>query len=178
MEETAFERLSEGFEILTEFYQYWLTQEEAEFLLFVPSSLPTSAESIAEKAGVPKEEAKVLLQALIEKTMVEDIDAEELDERLYMRASLTAWTENYMYRYVDLDDPNPRAIDVKLGQLFEIVKASDYNTEREPKRARIIPMEKVIADNRGVIPASEASKIIDEASFISVMRCPWNWTGR
>lgn len=176
MEETAFEKLSEGFDILTEFYEYWLTEEEAEFLLLVPS-LPTSADSLAKKAGVTKEEAKAMLQTLIEKSMVEDIDAEDLDERLYMRASLTAWTENYMYRYVDLDDPNPREIDVKIGQLFEIVKASDYNTENEPRRARIIPMEKAISDTRGVIPPSEASKIIDEASFISVMRCPCRSTG-
>ena len=176
MEETAFERLSEGFDLLCEFYQYWLTEEEVEFLLLVPS-LPASADSLAEKAGMTKEEAKAMLCALIEKTMVEDIDAKGLDERLYMRASLTAWTENYMYRYVDLDDPNPREIDVKLGQLFEIVKASDYNTENEPRRARIIPMEKAISDTRGVIPTSEASKIIDEASYVSVMRCPCRSTG-
>ena len=51
MEEAAFEKLSEGFDFLCEFYQYWLTEEEAKFLLSVPS-LPTSIDSIAEKSGV------------------------------------------------------------------------------------------------------------------------------
>jgi len=37
MEESAFERLSEGFDFLSEIFQYWLTEEEAEFLLSVPS---------------------------------------------------------------------------------------------------------------------------------------------
>ncbi len=176
MEETAFEKLSEGFDFLCEFFQYWLTEEEAEFLLLVPS-LPASADSIAEKASVAREEAVKKLRALIEKAMVEDFEAEGLDERLYARASIVAWTENYLYRYVDLDDPNRREIDVKLGQWLEAVKGSDYNEERQPKMGRIIPMEKAIKDTRGVIPTSKASKIIDEASYVSVMRCPCRSTG-
>jgi ferredoxin len=176
MEENAFEKLSEGFHFLCEFFRYWLTEEEAEFLLLVPS-LPISIDSIAEKAGLTKEDAKKRLQALIEKTMVEDFEAEGLDERLYARASLIAWTENYLHRYVDLDDPNPREIDVKLGQWFEAVKGSDYNEKDEPKMGRIIPMEKAISDTRGVIATSEASKVIDEASYVSVMRCPCRSTG-
>jgi ferredoxin/predicted RNase H-like HicB family nuclease len=176
MEETIFEKLSEGLDFLCEFFQYWLTEEEAKFLIFVPS-LPTSIDAIAEKAGVTAEEAREMLQTLIEKTMAEDFEAEGLDERLYARASLIAWTENYLHRYVDLDNPNPREIDVKLGQWFEAIKKSDYNEEREPKMGRIIPMEKAISDTRGVIPTSEASKIVEEASYISVMRCPCRSTG-
>ena len=175
MKETAFEKLAKGDEFLAEFYQYWMTEEEAEFLRLM-TELPASIDSIAEKAGVTKEEAEKMLQTLIEKTMVEDFEGEGLDERLYARASLIAWTENYLHRYVDLDDPNPREIDVKLGQWMEAMKASDY-AEPGPKLGRLIPIEKAISDTRGVISTSEASKIIDEASYVSVAPCPCRSTG-
>ena len=174
MTENAYEKLGGGIEVLTEFYEYWMTEEEAEFLTLIPD-LPESLDSIAEKAGMTREETKKMLQTLIEKAMVDDFDAEDLDERLYGRGSLVSWTECYLSRYVDLDDPNPREIDVKLAKFMEAMKA-DY-VEQGPKLGRLIPMEKAISDTRGVISTSEASKIIDEASCVSVAPCPCRSTG-
>ncbi len=161
---------------LCEFLEYWLEEEEAEFLLSVPE-FPESLASVAERVGRPEDETKRMLKTLIDKTLVIDHQVEGVDGRLYSLASVIAWTENYFHRYVDLNAPNRREIDAKLGQWLEALKASEELGGPGARLGRIVPIEKAITDTRGVVPISEATKIIDEASYVSVMRCPCRSSG-
>jgi electron transport complex protein RnfB len=176
MAASTFEMLAGGSGFLTEFFEYLLTEEEAAFLLLLPS-LPIPLSEVVKKAATTEEKARSMLEALIHKTVVEDFEAEGVEGRRYARASIIASAENYMHRYIDLNDPEPSEIHVRFGQWFEAVKNSDYYDSNEPKLGRIIPIEKAIADTREIVPTSKASKIVDEASYISVMRCPCRSSG-
>ena len=176
MAASVFEMLAGGSGFLAEFFEYLLTEEEAEFLLLLPS-LPIPLGEVVEKAATTEEKARSMLEALIHKTVVEDFEAEGVEGRRYARASIIASAENYMHRYIDLNDPKPSEIHVKFGRWFEAVKNSDYYDANEPKLGRIIPIERAIADTREIVPTSKASKIVDEASYISVMRCPCRSSG-
>ena len=61
-------------EPLTEWFKYWLTEEEAGFLLYLPMmhEMPATLSEVAEKTGMPEEETAKMLEELAEKTMVYD----------------------------------------------------------------------------------------------------------
>jgi ferredoxin len=180
MTKSAFAELAEGDEFLTEFFEYLLSKEEAEFMRLLPrSELPITFDELLEKSGMTEAKVEQILETLIHKTMVEDFEGEPGQRRLYGRSSLIAWTENYFHRYIDLNAPNQLDIHVRLGQWWEAFK---NNADRpispdEFNRGRLIPIETAITDTRGVIPTSEASKVVDECDYISVMRCPCRTSG-
>jgi ferredoxin len=149
-----------------------LTEREAEFLLKLPpEGIPKTLAAIAEDAGVSEEEAEGMLRTLIEKAMVLDHEAEGVEGRGYSMAHWMALVENYLHRYVDVEDPNPRGIDVEFGRWLEEVKQSERFTAGKANYYRVIPIEKTIPDTGGAISTSEASKIVEQSSYVSVMRC-------
>jgi Fe-S-cluster-containing hydrogenase component 2 len=178
MAESALEKLAGGDEFLKEFFEYLLSREEAEFLLLLPrSALPITFGELVEKSGMTEAKVEQILETLIHKTMVEDFETEAGKRRLYGLSSLIAWTENYMHRYIDLNAPNQLDIHVRFGQWWEAVKHAYTPAEGKPRTGRLIPIETTITDTRGVIPTTEASKVVDEADYISVMRCPCRSSG-
>jgi ferredoxin len=179
MAESAFQKLAEGDEFLTEFFEYLLSKEEAGFLLLLPrSGLPLTVGELVEKSGMTEARVEQMLETLIHKTMVRDIKVKGLEDRGYGVMSAVAWTESYMHRYIDLNAPKQLDIHVRLGQWWEAVKNSGASFQADmPSAGRLIPIETAIADTRGVIPTSDASKVVDEADYISVMRCPCRSSG-
>jgi Fe-S-cluster-containing hydrogenase component 2 len=161
-------------EPIVEWFKYWLTEEEVEFLLYLPMmhEMPGTLDSIAEKAGMTEEETGKMLETLVEKTMVYDVEMpmEEGEVRLFALCEIAFFLESYLTRYYgdDLDDPDN--VHAELGRWFENLKKSD-KMEAKAKGLRMIPIAKAIEDTRGPVSVYDAIKLVEEATYVSVLKC-------
>ena len=150
--------------------EHWLTEEEASFLLLLPLEYeqPASAEEIAGRAGTTTEATAAMLETLMDKAMVVHTESEEPESRGYTQGSWLYITESYLHRYVDVD--NPGDVDANMGRWLEDIKQSEH-LEEKASYFRVIPIEEVIEDTRGVVSPQRASEIVSKADYIAVMRC-------
>jgi NAD-dependent dihydropyrimidine dehydrogenase PreA subunit/predicted transcriptional regulator len=161
-------------EPLTDWFKYWLTEDEAEFLLDLPMQheMPATRRAIAEKAGITEAEASDLLEALAEKVIVYDskIPTEEGETPFFVLTEIFFFLESYLNRYYDdnLDDPDD--LHARLGRWFEDLKKSEKMVPKA-KEMRIIPIAKAVEDPRASVSAYDAIKLIEEASYVSVLKC-------
>ena len=82
-------------EPLTEWFKYWLTEEEAEFLRQLPWLYePATLEAIAEKLGMTEAETGKALETLTEKTLAigMEVPTEEGEVRYFGLSSISPET--------------------------------------------------------------------------------------
>jgi predicted transcriptional regulator len=148
---------------ITEWFKYWLTEEEAEFLRQLPwLTEPATLEAIAEKLGMAQAETAKALETLTEKTLVigGEVPTEEGEVRYFGLSSIFFFLESYLNRYYDdhLDDPDE--IHANLGHWFEELKRSE-KMEPKAKEMRIIPIAKAVEDPRGSVSTYDAIQLIE-----------------
>jgi predicted transcriptional regulator len=179
MDKSVYERLTGRFEEagglplppgknkpLTDWFEYWLTKEQAEFLLHLPMQheMPATLSAIAEKVGMTEAEVGDMLEALAEKVIVYDskIPTEEGETPFFVLTEIFFFLESYLNRYYDdnLDDPDD--LHARLGRWFEDLKKSE-KMEPKAKELRIIPIAKAVEDPRGSVSAYDAIKLIEDA---------------
>jgi NAD-dependent dihydropyrimidine dehydrogenase PreA subunit len=161
-------------EPLTDWFKYWLTEEETEFLLHLPMQheMPATRRAIAEKAGMTEAEAGDLLEALAEKVIVYDtkMPTEEGEVQLFVLTEIFFFLESYLNRYYDDDLDDPDDLHTRLGRWFEDLKKSE-KMEPKAKEMRIIPIAKAVEDPRASVSMYDAIKLIEEATYVSVLKC-------
>ena len=161
-------------EPLTKWFEYWLTEEEAEFLQHVPllHEMPLALEPIAEKAGMTEEDAGKMLETLIERAMVMDMELpeEEGGVRIYFIGELVLLLESYLYRYYSDNLDSPDDLHAELGRWFEGIKKTD-KLEPNARFFRTIPIAKAIEDTRGIVSGYDATKFIEETDYVCVLNC-------
>ena len=167
-------------EPLTEWFKYWLTEEEAAFLLQLPMQheMPAPLSAVAEKAGMTEADTGEMLETLTEKVMVYDMNmpTEEGEIRLFVLTEIFFFLESYLNRYYDdhLDDPDD--IHANLGRWFEDLKSSE-KMEPKAKEMRIIPIAKAVEDPRGPVSTYDAIKLVEKTAFVGVLKCLCRSTG-
>jgi electron transport complex protein RnfB len=167
-------------EPLTEWFKYWLTEEEAAFLLDLPMQheMPATLSAIAEKAGMTEADTGEMLETLAEKVMVYDMKmpTEEGEIGLFVLTEVFFFLESYLNRYYDdhLDDPDD--IHANLGRWFEELKSSE-KMEPKAKEMRIIPIAKAVEDPRGPVSTYDAIKLVENTTYVGVLKCLCRSTG-
>jgi len=161
-------------EPLTEWFKYWLTEEEARFLLYLPMmhEVPATLSDVAEKAGMPEEETAKMLEALAQKTMVYD-EAEQTEEgavTYYALSDIFFFVECYLNRYYDDNLDRSDDIHANLGRWYKNLNETE-KLEPKVRFFRTIPIGEAIEDTRGSVSEYKATKIIEETSFICVLKC-------
>jgi NAD-dependent dihydropyrimidine dehydrogenase PreA subunit len=161
-------------EPLTEWFKYWLTEEEAAFLLQLPMQheMPATLSAIAEKAGMPEARTGEMLETLAEKVMVYDMEmpTEEGEVRLFVLTEIFFFLESYLNRYYDDHLNDPDDIHANLGRWFEDLKSSE-KMEPKAKEMRIIPIAKAVEDPRGPVSTYDAIKLIEKTTHVGVLKC-------
>jgi NAD-dependent dihydropyrimidine dehydrogenase PreA subunit/predicted transcriptional regulator len=164
---------------LTEWFKYWLTEDEAEFLRQLPwLHEPATLEAIAEKVGMKQAETAKALKTLTEKTLVigMEVPTEEGEVRNFGLSSIFFFLESYLNRYYDdhLDDPDD--LHANLGHWFEELKSSE-KMEPKAKEMRIIPVAKAVEDPRGSVSTYDAIQLIEKTAYVGVLKCLCRSTG-
>jgi electron transport complex protein RnfB len=159
---------------LTEWFKYWLTEEEASFLLYLPMmhEMPSTLSDVAEKAGMTAEETGVMLETLAEKTLVYD-EEEPTEEGVvtwFALSDIFFFVECYLNRYYDENLGNPDDIHANLGRWYQTINETE-KLEPKVRFFRTIPIAEAIEDTRGSVSEYKATKIIEETSFVTVLKC-------
>jgi NAD-dependent dihydropyrimidine dehydrogenase PreA subunit/predicted transcriptional regulator len=164
---------------LTEWFKYWLTEEEAGFLAQLPWLYEAAPlEAIAKKLGMTQAETAKALETLTDKTLVigSEVPTEEGEVRYFGLSSIFFFLESYLNRYYDdhLDDPDE--IHANLGHWFEELKSS-AKMEPKAKEMRIIPIAKAVEDPRGSVSTYDAIQLIEKTAYVGVLKCLCRSTG-
>jgi electron transport complex protein RnfB len=161
-------------EPLTDWLRYWLTEEETGFLLYLPMlhETPANLSTLAEKTGMTEEDTGRMLETLVEKTMAYDMDvpSAEGEVRFFALSQIFFFAECYLNRYYDDNLDSPDEIHARLGRWFEDVKKSE-KLEPKAKFFRTIPIAKAVKDTRGTVATYEATKMIEETTYVCVLKC-------
>ena len=167
-------------EPLTEWFKYWLTEEEAAFLLDLPMQheMPATLSAIAEKAGMTEADTGEMLETLAEKVMIYDMKmpTEEGEIRLFVLTEIFFFLESYLNRYYDDHLNDPDDIHANLGRWFEDLKSSE-KMEPKAKEMRIIPIAKAVEDPRGPVSTYDAIKLVEKTAYVGVLKCLCRSTG-
>jgi len=147
MEKNVYEELTSRFEgmgelplppgknkPLTEWFKYWLTEEEASFLLYLPMmhEMPSTLSDVSEKAGMTEENTAKMLETLAEKTLVYDEEepTEEGTVTWFALSDIFFFVECYLNRYYDEKLENPDDIHANLGRWYQTINELEIWSRR------------------------------------------------
>lgn len=144
------------------------TPEEADLALHI-GWRPEFVERIAEKAGMPKEQATALCESMADKGL---IYAYLLRGRMVYALLPTA---PGLFEYPLMIGHLPGVDMEHLGKLWEQYYEHGWGHELHgapTNMARVFPHEGSVAETVTVLPFEEAAKYVAEAEFISLGNCP------
>jgi Pyruvate/2-oxoacid:ferredoxin oxidoreductase delta subunit len=127
---------------------------------------------VAEKAGMTEEETGRMLETLAEKTLVydEEVPMEEGAVYYFALSDIFFFVECYLNRYYEDNLDRPDDIHANLGRWYKNINESE-KLEPKVRFFRTIPIAEAVEDTRGTVSEYEATKLIEETSFICVLKC-------